>query len=74
MPLPPRATVYNYWLGENQPGASPYGYVWPRHMRLANVAFVDGHCKALTVDALKQGVNAITGVITDPVVFLWDLN
>jgi prepilin-type N-terminal cleavage/methylation domain-containing protein/prepilin-type processing-associated H-X9-DG protein len=67
-------SVYNYWQGEQVDGASPYGYVWPRHLRRANVAFTDGHCKALTIDTLMQGVDLKTGVITDPALFLWDLN
>jgi len=67
-------SVSNYWQGEQEPGATPYGYVWPRHLRQANVAFIDGHCKSLTIDTLSQGVDIRTGAVTDPIMFLWDLN
>jgi prepilin-type N-terminal cleavage/methylation domain-containing protein/prepilin-type processing-associated H-X9-DG protein len=67
-------TIYNYWQGEAKPGASPYGWVWPRHAQNANVAFADGHCKALNIGALTAGVNLTNGAITDTDAFLWDLD
>jgi prepilin-type N-terminal cleavage/methylation domain-containing protein/prepilin-type processing-associated H-X9-DG protein len=67
-------TIYNYWQGETKPGNSPYGWVWPRHAGNANVAFADGHCKALNIGALTAGVNLTNGVITDTNACLWDLD
>jgi len=52
-----------------------YGHVAPRHSDRANVAFVDGHSKSLTVGAMLQGCNSTTSInsITDPQAYLWDL-
>jgi len=53
--------------------APPYGYVWPRHLGQATVTFVDSHCKAQTLDALRAGIDPATGQIVDPEKCLWDL-
>ncbi|HLK60480.1 MAG TPA: prepilin-type N-terminal cleavage/methylation domain-containing protein [Chthonomonadaceae bacterium] len=50
-----------------------YGFVAPRHFHRANVAFVDGHVKAETIEALLQGFDVETQKIADPVAYLWDL-
>ena len=48
--LPPSS-----WAGTtNPPAANNYGYVWPRYLGHANVAFADGHVKAMNMGALSQ--------------------
>ncbi len=57
--FPPR-----YWQGAPPLNAESYGHVFPRHYRqiqqeqivggFANVAFVDGHIKAMTLENLRQ--------------------
>jgi len=64
--------VYNYWPGESTDSGPPYGYVWPRHLGQAMVTFVDGHCKAQTIDTLKAGIDPANGQIVDPEKCLWD--
>lgn len=55
-------------------GPNPsYGRVAPRHSKLANVSFVDGHSKSLGVGALTQGCDVTTRTITDKQAYLWDL-
>jgi prepilin-type N-terminal cleavage/methylation domain-containing protein/prepilin-type processing-associated H-X9-DG protein len=48
-----------------------YGYVASRHFDRANIAFVDGHCKALSPGQLADGCNLLTRTITDPETYLW---
>ncbi|MCX7992586.1 MAG: hypothetical protein N2651_02830, partial [Fimbriimonadales bacterium] len=57
--FPPR-----FWRGAPPLNSESYGHVFPRHQRqiqgdritggFANVAFVDGHVKAMTLDGLRR--------------------
>ena len=69
--LPTSQQVTCHWIlsGPN----AWYGDFAPRHSGLGNVAFVDGHAKALTVGAITQGADVTTGTILDPNAYLWDL-
>jgi prepilin-type N-terminal cleavage/methylation domain-containing protein/prepilin-type processing-associated H-X9-DG protein len=42
------------WAGAPPVNGFSYGRVWPRHHNKANVLFVDGHVKAVSIDALKD--------------------
>jgi prepilin-type processing-associated H-X9-DG protein len=42
------------WAGSPPLNGFSYGRVWPRHNNRANALFVDGHVKALGVDALRD--------------------
>jgi prepilin-type N-terminal cleavage/methylation domain-containing protein/prepilin-type processing-associated H-X9-DG protein len=55
-----------------EPDRQRYGGVRPRHTRMVNVAFVDGHVKSNTVGALMRGCDLPTGRITDTEAYLWD--
>jgi prepilin-type N-terminal cleavage/methylation domain-containing protein/prepilin-type processing-associated H-X9-DG protein len=58
----PTTTVLGYfliyppsqWAGAPPLNGFSYGRVWPRHHNKANVLFVDGHVKALGIDALRE--------------------
>lgn len=42
------------WAGSPPLTSLSFGYVYPRHQGRANVAFADGHVKALTIGALSK--------------------
>ncbi|HSV74269.1 MAG TPA: DUF1559 domain-containing protein [Chthonomonadales bacterium] len=46
----------HFWAGNPPLTGMSFGRCWPRHHGRANVAFVDGHVKGLTVEALRSGV------------------
>lgn len=45
-----------FWTGNPPLTGTSFGRCWPRHQGQANVAFVDGHVKPLTVGALRDSV------------------
>jgi prepilin-type N-terminal cleavage/methylation domain-containing protein/prepilin-type processing-associated H-X9-DG protein len=55
-----------------------YGGAWPRHSggKNVNTAFVDGHCKSMTISGLAAGCDVrrfFAGGAYDPDRYLWDL-
>jgi len=53
--MPANARIYAQWLIDLVPILEGYGwyYLDPRHNDLSNVAFIDGHCKALSRGVLS---------------------
>jgi len=49
-----------------------FGGTWPRHNEMLNVAFVDGHVKAMKIEHLLAGVDPRTRVVSDRNAYLWD--
>ncbi len=47
--LPP-----SQWTGTATLTRTSYGFVWPRHNNKANVGFVDGHVKSMSIDAIRN--------------------
>jgi prepilin-type N-terminal cleavage/methylation domain-containing protein/prepilin-type processing-associated H-X9-DG protein len=74
----PGANVW-WWGGWNpsQPQAGGvFGFTWPWHSEMANVAFTDGHVKTMRMEALAAGCDvkdAWQGAIFEPEKYLWDL-
>jgi prepilin-type N-terminal cleavage/methylation domain-containing protein/prepilin-type processing-associated H-X9-DG protein len=78
--LPPSGTFGRWWWGgwnPNNPNAwNVFGGVWPWHNGWANIAWADGHSKAMRMAQVTQGcqvLNAWGGRIFDKEKYLWDL-
>ncbi len=65
------------WTPGDPGWSGRYGWTWPWHSGMVNVAFADGHVKTLTMDALAAGCDVKDGWggrILDPQKYLWDLD
>jgi prepilin-type N-terminal cleavage/methylation domain-containing protein/prepilin-type processing-associated H-X9-DG protein len=77
-PRPPGVSFY-WWGGWNptNPNAwNVYGGVWPWHNGWANIAWADGHSRAMRMSQAAQGCdvrNGWGGFIFDKERYLWDL-
>jgi prepilin-type N-terminal cleavage/methylation domain-containing protein/prepilin-type processing-associated H-X9-DG protein len=68
----------SFWFGgwqiDNQTSWLQYGGTWPRHNEMLNVAFVDGHVKALKIDHLLEAVDPRTRQVFNRERFIWNRN
>jgi prepilin-type N-terminal cleavage/methylation domain-containing protein/prepilin-type processing-associated H-X9-DG protein len=64
-----------YWFGgwawNSTTSWLRFGATYPRHNETLNVAFCDGHVKAMKVDGLLAGVQKGSTTITDKNAFIW---
>jgi prepilin-type N-terminal cleavage/methylation domain-containing protein/prepilin-type processing-associated H-X9-DG protein len=65
------ALWFGGWQVDDQTNWLQYGAVWPRHSNVANIAYVDGHCKAQHMGRLLDGVNPYTHEVTDAAAYQW---
>ena len=80
--LVPDPDFYGYggWI-PNPSGQSPYNWLefggaWPRHHKMVNVSFVDGHARPMTIGQLTDGCVVklyYGGPAYDGDKYLWDL-
>ncbi len=71
---------YGGWV-PNTTGKAPYSWLefggaWPRHTKMFNVAFTDGHVKSMSVGAVTAGCDVKPshgGAAFDGNAYLWDL-
>jgi prepilin-type processing-associated H-X9-DG protein len=67
-----------YWFGGwsfSTPSSwLQYGGTYPRHNETLNVAFCDGHVKAMKIDALLTAVDWQTKAVSDRNAWLWGRN
>jgi prepilin-type N-terminal cleavage/methylation domain-containing protein/prepilin-type processing-associated H-X9-DG protein len=67
-----------YWFGgwqfSNPVAGMQYGFCWPWHNETFNVAFADGHVKAMKVGGLLTAVNVTNQAVSDRNQFLWNRN
>jgi len=78
--LPPSGGLGRWWWGGWNPSATNawnvYGGVWPWHNGWANIAWADGHSKAMRMAQVTQGCQVLAawgGRIFDKEKYLWDL-
>jgi prepilin-type processing-associated H-X9-DG protein len=73
-PLPTGMNYNNYSGGwTNNPPWLTYGGMWPWHKNgMINTIFVDGHVKAMPINALAAGCNHTTKRRNDINAYLWD--
>lgn len=67
---------YGGWVPSNATSWLQFGGIWPRHVKMANVSFCDGHAKSMTIAALTAGCDVQDyqqGLAYDLDKYLWDL-
>jgi prepilin-type N-terminal cleavage/methylation domain-containing protein/prepilin-type processing-associated H-X9-DG protein len=67
---------YGGWQPSNPLSWIQFGGAWPRHNKQINIAYVDGHCKNITVGALTAGCDVKdfqAGAAYDRDAYIWDL-
>lgn len=70
------ATSY-YWFGgwqfDNTASWLQFGGIFPRHTNMANIAFADGHVKAMNIGGIIAGCDVRSYTTTDVNAYIWDL-
>jgi prepilin-type N-terminal cleavage/methylation domain-containing protein/prepilin-type processing-associated H-X9-DG protein len=70
------ATSY-YWFGgwdiDNASNWLQFGGIYPRHTTMANIAFTDGHCKAMSIGSIIAGCDVRSKKTLDTTAYIWDL-
>ncbi len=65
------------WTSNDAASGYLFGGTWPWHQGHLNVAFADGHIKAMTTTQLGDGCDVRpdwSGLINDSQAYLWDIN
>ncbi len=67
---------YGGWIPSNQTSWLQYGGAWPRHNKMMNIVYCDGHAKNITVGALTAGCDVKDyhgGAAYNRDAYIWDL-
>lgn len=67
---------YGGWQPQSSTSWLQFGGAWPRHNKMINISYVDGHTKNITVGALTAGCDVKpgqAGAAFDRNAYLWDL-
>ena len=67
---------YGGWFPSDTTSWLQFGGLWPRHTKMINVSFCDGHAKSMSISALTAGCDVQdgqTGLAYDLDKYLWDL-